>query len=232
VNAAAALHFFPSAARELSLAVFALVAQAASSFLSAGDPDDEALLVAQLKSRDDEAFARVVRRLGGPLLATARRFLRCEEDARDAVQEAFISAHQSIDSFAGHSRLSTWLHRIVVNCCLMKLRSRRRHPEESIESLLPTFDGDGQHADVPDAPWVDIVGEVERKERCALVRELIGRLPDSYRTVLLMRDIEELDTAETARLLGVTENAVKIRLHRARQALRTLLDPHMKQGLA
>ena len=78
----------------------------------------------------------------------------------------------------------------------------------------------------------EVHGELERKQAAARVRELIGRLPESYRTILLLRDIEELDTARTAEALGISENAVKIRLHRARQALRTLLDPEMRKGFA
>ena len=74
------------------------------------------------------------------MLSVARRLVRDEEDARDAVQEAFLSAFRSVGRFEGGSRLATWLHRIVVNCCLMRIRTRQRHPEEPIEDLLPKFD--------------------------------------------------------------------------------------------
>ncbi len=193
---------------------------------SAPDAPDEAMLLAGLRARDDAAFERLVRAYGGRMLAVARRFVRNEEDARDVVQEAFISAFRSIDRFAGEARVSTWLHRIVVNAALMRLRSRRRVSEESIEELLPRFQEDG-HEVRPTHEWrEDVHASLERDEVRAQVRQCIERLPETYRTVLLLRDIEELDTEEAARLLGVTSNAVKIRLHRARQALRTLLDPH------
>ncbi len=170
------------------------------------------------------AFEDVVRRYGGRMLQTARRLLANEEDARDAVQDAFLSAFRSLDQFQGNARLSTWLHRIAVNAALMKLRTRRRHAEQSIESLLPTFLEDGHHA-IPPAPWPETVDEAaSRSEMRTLVRDSIDRLPDAYRTVLLLRDIEELDTQETADLLEITANAVKVRLHRARIALRELLD--------
>lgn len=166
------------------------------------------------------------------MLAVARRLVRDEEDARDAVQEAFVSAFRSLDRFEGGSRLATWLHRIVVNCCLMRLRSRQRRPEEAIEDLLPKFLEDGHQAP-PSMAWSEPVEElIHRKEICALVRASIDRLPESYRTVLVLRDIEELSTVDAAALLGVTENALKIRLHRARQALRTLLDPHLRGAAA
>jgi RNA polymerase sigma-70 factor (ECF subfamily) len=208
--------------------MLAMVAPTPSTALDPGS--DESLLLAALRRGDEGAFERLVREHGGRLLAVSRRFLRNEEDARDALQDAFVSAFRSVDRFEGSSRLSTWLHRIVVNSCLMKLRSRRRHPEEPIEDLLPKFLEDG-HAAVPSVAWRRSAEELlEIAETRTLVRAAIDRLPESYRTVLMMRDIEELDTAEAARLLDVSENAVKVRLHRARQALRELLDPALRGG--
>lgn len=192
--------------------------------------DDDARLVARLRAGDPAAYEEVVRAYGPRLLAVATRFMRNPDDARDALQDGFLSAFRAIRTFTGEARLSTWLHRIVVNAALMKLRSRRRAPETSIEDLLPAFREDGHQAE-PAAAWHDDSHEaLERDERRALVRRAIDELPESYRTVLILRDIEELDTAETAQLLGITDNAVKIRLHRARQALRTLLDPHFRKA--
>jgi len=190
--------------------------------------DDEAALLIRLRAGDEVAFAQLVRARTSRMLMVARRILGNEEDARDAVQEAFLSVFRSIDGFAEGARLSTWLHRIVVNAALMKLRSRRRRPEESIDDLLPQFAEDGHHAQSV-SPWKDTAEvALQRHETRALVRKCIDRLPEIYRTVLLLRDIEELDTEEAAQLLRISANAVKIRLHRARQALRTLLDPHFR----
>jgi RNA polymerase sigma-70 factor (ECF subfamily) len=195
-----------------------------------GSPDEEQRLVARLRRGDGEAFEELVREQGGRLLLVARRFLRNEEDARDAVQEAFLSAFRSLDDFAGNCRLSTWIHRILINAALMKLRSRRRKAEESIEDLLPRFDETGHQVNHPTPEWQDTAdGLLERRETRELVRTAIDRLPETYRSVLLLRDIEELSTEEAAMLLGVTANAVKIRLHRARQALRTLLEPSFRR---
>jgi len=194
----------------------------------------ETALVARLRAGDETAYAELVRTQGGRMLAVARRLLRNEDDAADAVQEAFVSAFRAIASFEGGARLSTWLHRIVVNAALMKLRTRSRRPEVSIEELLPKFFEDGHHVDEP-AEWRSPaqLDALERQETRQLVREQIDQLPADYRTVLMLRDIEGLDTKETAELLGVTPNAAKIRLHRARLALRTLLDPHMRsRGVA
>ncbi len=156
------------------------------------------------------------------MLSVARRMLRVEEEARDVVQEAFVSAFKAIDRFEGTARLSTWLHRITVNAALMRLRRQRRKPEESIADLLPSFDDTGAWEEEP-AEWSLPEDQAERQETRAIVRACIERLPASYRTILVLRDIEELDTDETALALGLSASAVKARLHRARQALRTIL---------
>jgi RNA polymerase sigma-70 factor (ECF subfamily) len=177
-----------------------------------------------LQAGDGAVFEQLVRRQSGTLLATARRILHNEEDARDAVQEAFVSAYRSLDRFAGQARVSTWLHRIVINAALMKLRSRRRRPEESIDALLPCFDEQGAWVSGMAQPSSGAEAQLESRERRAMVRRCIAQLPETHREVLVLRDIEDLDTAEVAVGLGITANAVKIRLHRARQALRTLIE--------
>jgi RNA polymerase sigma-70 factor (ECF subfamily) len=191
---------------------------------------DESGILEKLRAGDDAAYEWLVRSYSGRMLAVARRFLRSEEDARDAVQEAFLNAFRAMDRFEGGSRLSTWLHRIVVNACLMRLRTRRRKPEESIDELLPRYHDDG-HPASPAGPWrPDVSDQLESAEVRLQVREAIDRLPDTYRTVLLLRDIEEFDTEEAARLLDISRAAVKTRLHRARQALRELLDSQFRLG--
>lgn len=192
--------------------------------------DGESRLLALLRAGDEAASERFVREHTGRMLAVARRFLPNEEDAQDAVQEAFLSAFRALPGFEGGSRLSTWLHRITVNACLMKLRTRRRKPERLIEDLLPRFQSDG-HRELPAAPWAGPEeSALEREETRATIRSAIEELPENYRTVLLMRDIEGLDTLETARMLGESESAVKTRLHRARQALRESLAPVFEAG--
>ena len=189
---------------------------------------DEAALLAGLRAGDEAAYEALVRTFCVRLLAVTRRFLRNEEDARDAVQDALLSAFKAIHTFGGQSRLATWLHRIAVNAALQRLRTRERRHEQPIDVLLPQFLPDGHQAN-PAVEWQEPVDAVlQRRELCDLVRSSIDRLPDDYRTVLLLRDIEELDTEETARLLGLNPGAVKTRLHRARQALRVLLDPHFR----
>lgn len=195
-------------------------------------PRDEEALLRRLKANDESAFAEVVRLHAPRMLAVARRFLQQEQDAQDAVQDAFLSAFRSIDKFQGDARLSTWLHRIAVNSALLKLRQRRRVVERPIEDLLPRFGHDGHLAD-PVSHWMLTYDTaVQRREIREQVRHSIDQLPDSFRTVLLLRDIEGHSTEETAELLGISDGAVKTRLHRARQSLRTLLDPYMRGDTA
>jgi RNA polymerase sigma-70 factor (ECF subfamily) len=194
-------------------------------------PENDALL-ARLRVGEDAAFEELVKKYTARLLAVSRRILGSHEEARDVVQETFLAAFQSLDRFRGEANLGTWLSRIAVNQCLMKLRSRKRKPEQSIDDLLPTFLPDG-HQVRESALWeVSLDTQVERNEVFGIVRQAIDRLPVSYRTVLLLRDIEEHSTEEVAGMLGVTSNTVKVRLHRARQALRTLLEPNFRPTLS
>jgi RNA polymerase sigma-70 factor (ECF subfamily) len=189
----------------------------------------EAGWIAALTAGDEEAGSRLVRENGGRMRAVARRLLRSDEEARDALQDAFVQAHRALPRFQGGSLLSTWLHRIVVNAALMRIRRRKARPEEPLDPLLPTFLEDG-HSTVPYAAWPESAETMlQRSEVRIRVRTAIDRLPETARTVLLLRDIEELDTATVAEMLGVTPNAVKIRLHRARQALRQVLDPAVRE---
>ncbi|MEO8217451.1 MAG: sigma-70 family RNA polymerase sigma factor [Acidobacteriota bacterium] len=180
---------------------------------------DERIFVNQLQSGDSVAFEALVRRHTQTLLQVARRLMRSEEDARDALQDTYVAVLRSIDRFEGASHLSTWLHRVLINACLMKLRSRRRHPEEPLDDLLATL----RHRE-------SIEATIQSKEIRALIHASIKRLPETYRQVIQLRDIEELSTEQTAEMLGVTPNAVKIRVHRARRALRSIIAERGKNG--
>jgi RNA polymerase sigma-70 factor (ECF subfamily) len=206
----------------------------AYSLGSSGTADDEPALVAALRAGDEAAFEALVRAHAGRMLAVARRLLPGGDDAEEAVQRAFVMAWKGLPDFQADARLSTWLHRIVVNAALMMLRSRRRRPELSIEELQPRFDdSESEHHLASIAPWRRTAqDEALLAETRAMVRAAIDRLPPNYRDVLLLRDIEQLDTAQSGAVLGLTPNAVKTRLHRARLALRALLDPHFRDGPA
>src|SRR5262249_48939308 len=195
-----------------------------------GQDLDEAALLARMQAGDGDAFEACVRTYCSQMLLVARRILRNEEDANDAVQDAFLSSFKGISQFKGQSRLRTWLNRIVVNAALGRLRSRERHPERSIEDLLPHF-GDGEHQIDPPVPWqATPETTVQDQETRALVQRCISQLPETYRIVLLLRDIEGLATEETAQILGTSPAVVKKRLHRDGQALRSLVGPYFRRG--
>lgn len=195
-----------------------------------GPPMSEPQLIEGLRRRDEAAFEALVRDHGPRLLSVARRVLRTESDAHDAVQEAFVAVFRNIDRFDGRSRLPTWLHRITVNAALMKLRKLKRLDERSIDDLMPKFSLMG-HRKAAGPGWGENpLASAEQQENRDLVHAAIAQLPQTHRDVLILRDIQEASTDEAAVALGISSGAVKTRLHRARLALRELLDPHLREG--
>jgi RNA polymerase sigma-70 factor (ECF subfamily) len=195
---------------------------------TAPNPEADAALLARLRAGDEGAYEQLVREQTPALLRVTRRLLRSEDDARDAVQDAFVAAFRALPRFRGDARLGTWLYRIAINAALARIRARGANDEVSLDDWLPRFVADGHSAE-PFAPWPEDAGHgTEQRELRERVRAGIDRLPDAYRTVILLRDIDELNTEEAATALGISPGAVKVRLHRARQALRTLLDPWMR----
>lgn len=178
-----------------------------------------------LRSGDARSYEELVRRYGGKMLRVATHIVGNREDGRECVQEAFLQAFKNIDRFEGRSSLWTWLHRIVVNSALLKLRTRRRRPEGAIDDLMPEFDAYRCRIEASAKKEDSIETLLDRKEIRNTVRRAIDELPEDYRSVLILRDIEELDTEETASMLGIKRGAVKTRLHRARSALKKLLEP-------
>jgi RNA polymerase sigma-70 factor (ECF subfamily) len=178
-------------------------------------PVDEGELLNHLRAGDEQAWEELLRRYAGPLYAVTRRYLRCDEDWADAVQDTFLAAFRALDSFQGECELWTWLYRIVVNVCLMTLRRQARRRVVSLQTLsfAPAQSGLAVSS-------ARVAGAETRDQ----VRACIERLPPAYRTVVLLRDIEELDTVRTSEQLGISAGAVKTRLHRARQALRRLME--------
>lgn len=183
----------------------------------------EATLVEGVRAGDERSCEQLARGYGGRMLAVIRRIVHSEEDAQDCLQEAFLQVFRGIDAFEARSALGTWLNQIAVNAALMSLR-RRRRPEDPITDLLPRFDADGcriEEGNLHSPPTESIH---EQEETAALVRRAIMRLPESHRIVLMLRDIDGYSTEETATLLEISPGAAKIRLHRARAALKTLLE--------
>lgn len=193
-----------------------------------GLPDEKGL-IAGLRNGDAASYERIVEVYGGRMLAVARRLVRIEEDARDCVQDAFLQVFRNIHSFEERSSLGSWLHRIVVNAALTKIRGHKRRQEAPLDDLLPQFDADGWRPQAGADHLARFESLLESREIRRIVRRSIDQLPVGYRTVLILRDIEELDTEETAALLGLSAGAVKTRLHRARTALKQMLESVVRE---
>ncbi len=189
----------------------------------------EAELLSRLRAGDSAAFETLVMEQGGRMLSVAHRFLSHEQDAADAVQDALLSAFKAIGSFKGEAKLGTWLHRILVNACLMRRRLQDRQSTETIDSFLPQFDSTGHHAERVPRFELSPSEVLVNKELRQHIRDCIDALPADYREILILRDIEEMDTESAAKILNVSLAVVKTRLHRARQALRALLIPFQQR---
>lgn len=180
---------------------------------------------------DQLATGVFVREHIGWMHSLARTYLRDAALAEDAVQNAFTKVFTKSDQFSGRSDIRSWMRRIVVNEALMLLRKKRSlNEEEGIDTLLPEFDENGCRIEEPWSTLPTPEQWLMTKETRRIVTEKIGELPDAYRVTLLLRDIEEHTTADVADALGVTETNVKVRLHRARAALKNLLEPHLRRG--
>jgi RNA polymerase sigma-70 factor (ECF subfamily) len=154
------------------------------------------------------------------------RLLGSREDAEDVLQETFLNAFRAINSFRGDSSFSTWIYRIATNNALMKLRKSGR-VELEFNDELPNI---SVSEDRPPIGHIESpVDALFEKELLSELDQAVGKLPEKYRTIFLLRDVEEFSTEETAEILGITESAVKSRLHRARLFLRESLG-HLMQG--
>lgn len=190
--------------------------------------ESEAVLLEQLRAGQDTALEAMVRTYAGPMLASARRLLGQDEDARAAVQDAVLWALKALGSFDGQIPLRTWLHPFVLRAALQRLRTRDRKAERSPDELLPRFLDNGQQAH-PASEWCLASNRASPPaEARQALREAVEELPEAYRTVLWLRDMEGLDADAAAQLLEINATLVKTRLHRARQALRSLLDRHFR----
>jgi len=178
-------------------------------------------LVRMAQAGDNRAFDELVRRYREKVYRLSFKILRHEDDAAEALQDAFLSAYRGLKNFKAQSTFSTWLYRIATNASLMKYR-RRREGHISLEQSQ-TVDGAVEPLQIPD--WSrQPLGELLDNETREVMQEGIAHLPEELRTVFVLRDIEELSNAEVAEVLNLSVAAVKSRLHRARIALRDRLN--------
>ena len=188
---------------------------------------DEATLVVQARDGDDKAFAELVRRSEGKIFRLAQHVTQNREDAEDVLQETFMKAYEHLDQFKGDSKFYTWIVRIAVNQALMKLRRRKTDKSVSLDETIDT----GEDTLVREiAAWdEDPEQRFSRDELGTILDSAIQSLEPPYRSVFVLRDIEELSTEETADALNLSVPAVKSRLLRARLQLREKLTRYFKR---
>ena len=191
---------------------------------------DDATLVAWIRHGDRDAFRQLMRRCNQRLFRVARGVVNDDDEAEDVVQEAYVRAYEKIDGFRGEASLLTWLTRIVLNAAYARLRQRRGKVEVAqIEAAqqderVVAFPSRFGHEDPAAA--------ATRAQIRVLVERAIDKLPEPFRIVFILREIEECTVEETAAALGLREETVKTRLHRARRQLRAALHDTLATTLA
>ena len=182
---------------------------------------EESALIARLRAGDPEAFESLVRTNTMALLRAARRFLRSEEDARDATQETFLAAFRNLRAFRGEAKVSSWLHRIAVNQCITRQRRAKVRKESGLE------EEEEKHAASFSAPLqYSPALVVEGRERAAAVRRAVNSLPLDLRQVIVMKEFEELTFREMADALDIPLSTVKSRLYTALRQLQMRLQKY------
>jgi len=203
--------------------------------MAAWDPGD-ARLFERLRDGDGSALEPLMERFASRVYRVARGICASAADAEEVVQDVFLTLFRKAASFEGRAALGTWLYRIAVNTALNKRRGKRTEVEEPLEDLLPKFLEDGHRqgdrsflladwSPMPDEMLLSMEGRLT-------VRRAVERLPEHYRAVLILRDVEELSSEEVAEILAESVASVKSRLHRARMALRELLTRAYGSGTA
>jgi len=188
---------------------------------------DEAGLIARILAGEKELFHELIRPYERMVYMTVFAIVRNETDAEDGAQDAMVNAYRHLGKFRGEAKFSTWLATIAMNEGRQKLRRAKRAKEDSLDEPVQ-----GEEQEITPAPltdWREIPLEaLERKELREALREAVAELPGIYRQIFTLRDLDGMNVAETAAALGINENMVKVRLHRARMMLQKRLVPFLK----
>jgi RNA polymerase sigma-70 factor (ECF subfamily) len=193
----------------------------------------EAELATRLIAGQPEAFERFVEHFRSKVFHYSWLMCRNREDAEEVAQETLLKVFESFDQLREPGRVRPWVFHIAKNACLMKRRRSVFAPshELSLDDFLPQMDHEGSHVKLQIADWSVLPDDqLLRSEMKQVLDRAIGELPENYRSVILLRDIEELSTIETAQVLDLTEDVVKTRLHRARLAVRQKLDEYLRDS--
>ncbi|MGA8036865.1 MAG: sigma-70 family RNA polymerase sigma factor [Candidatus Acidiferrales bacterium] len=184
-------------------------------------------MIARVLAGERNVFHDLIRPYEKMVYLTALSILKDQTEAEETAQDAMISAFRHLATFRAESKFSTWLVTIAVNGARQKLRSAKRAVLESIDERLETSEGDYTPAFLTD--WREVpLAALERQELRDTLRTAVAELPEIYREVFTLRDVEEMNVQETAQALGLSENVVKVRLHRARMLLQKRLVPLLK----
>ena len=190
-------------------------------------PDPELLSAA--RQGDYAAFEEIVRRFQDRVYRLALGMTGNDTDAEEIAQETFLHVFKGLPAFRGDSSLSSWIYRVAANASLMVLRRQRRRPQLSLDDTRPEFTEDGTgHVQTPGAWVIEPDEAILSGELMSLVERSISELPEKYRLVLLLKDVEGLSNAEVAETLGLTLPTVKARLHRSRLIVRDELDHYFR----
>jgi RNA polymerase sigma-70 factor (ECF subfamily) len=190
-------------------------------------PLTEMEMISRVIAGERELFYDLIKPCERAVFLTAYSVLKSEADAEEVVQEAALKAYKALDSFRGESKFSTWLVKITLNEARMKLRRSRSESEVSLQDFVDDDDGDFTPAVLTD--WREIPSEaLDRKELRETLQRALDDLPEKYREVLILRDVREMNIAETAQLLGISEGMVKTRLFRARLLMQKIVAPELQ----
>lgn len=183
-------------------------------------------LIASILAGQRDNFHLLIRPYEQQLYRTALALMKNATEAEDVVQDAVLKAYRKLASFRGDSKFSTWLIAITLNEARARLRKESR---ASIDSLDAQQENGGDFTPAALTDWREVpLAALERQELRKLIQGAVAELPDAYREIVTLRDVEELSVNETAEMLGISVSLVKVRLHRARMMLQKKLVPHLK----
>ena len=190
---------------------------------------DETELIIRARRGESEAFRTIMQSCNQRLFRVARSILRDESEAEDAVQESYLRAFRKLDDFRGESSLATWLTRITLNEARGRLR--RRHPTVELAEIETAQQETGHILMFPSQASIDPERNASRAEARRLLEQAVDDLPETFRLVFVLREVEERSVEETAQLLDIKPETVKTRLHRARRMLRRALDEKLASAV-
>jgi RNA polymerase sigma-70 factor, ECF subfamily len=192
---------------------------------------NDAQLIAAARGGDYDAFESLVRRYRDRIYRLARSMTGNDSEAEEVVQDAFLSLFRGLEQFRGDSSPSSWIYRVAANAALMRLRTRRRKPLLSIEDQPPPVAQNMKQSVWPKSNWARLPDDtLLQGEMRQHLEAAVAKLPEKYRLVLLLRDVEGLSNHEVAEALGLTVGTVKARLHRSRLFVREQLDRYFEGG--